>query len=508
LLALATAIWVVPTERASLGFSDAEIAFLFPAPIMRRNLVHFRLLTTLARSLVGALLMTLLSARWSFLGGNAVTHALGWWFVLSALQLHLSAARFTLTRLADLGLGVGGRRILILVAVAAVVAVAVARTPHSLAEAVRASDSDLRPVTAWLAAVAHTAPLSWMLLPFSLVLGPFLAPDGTAFLAALAPAAAVLAVHYFWVVRTALAFEDDTLAQAGRRAARLAAWRAGGGRIHYFPTSARRPPFALAPAGRPEIAFLWKNLLSTWPWLRARPWLAAAAVVAGATVALRTQSAAASVLAALAPLAFVAGVYVLLVGPQFARQDLRSDLAHADMLKTYPLAGWQIVAGQLLAPAAVLTGILWLLLLFVTLAAAPAADNAIWSGPAVRFAAALGLAFLLPLLAALQLLVPNAFALAFPAWFQATRGRGAGPEVLGQRLLFFFAQLVAMTLALAPAALVGAAALLSHLVIGPAPAVVLASSLVLVVLAAEVAAGVWWLGRRFERLDLSAELRS
>ena len=43
-------------QRAALGFSEAEIAFLFPAPITRRGLVHFRLLSVQFRSLTGAAL--------------------------------------------------------------------------------------------------------------------------------------------------------------------------------------------------------------------------------------------------------------------------------------------------------------------------------------------------------------------------------------------------------------------------------------------------------------------
>ena len=35
--------------------------------------------------------------------------------------------------------------------------------------------------------------------------------------------------------------------------------------------------------------------------------------------------------------------------PQLLRQDLRSDLLNADLLKAYPLPGWQIVLGEVLA---------------------------------------------------------------------------------------------------------------------------------------------------------------
>ena len=56
----------------------------------------------------------------------------------------------------------------------------------------------------------------------------------------------------------------------------------------------------------------------------------------------------------------------LLLGPQFLRQDFRQDVPLADILKTYPLRGWQLALGELLAPAAVLTGVQWFLLILVS----------------------------------------------------------------------------------------------------------------------------------------------
>ena len=55
--------------------------------------------------------------------------------------------------------------------------------------------------------------------------------------------------------------------------------------------------------------------------------------------------------------------YTIIVGPQLARQDLRSDLPNADILKTYPIEGWRLALGELLAPTAILTAVLWVELL-------------------------------------------------------------------------------------------------------------------------------------------------
>ena len=51
--------------------------------------------------------------------------------------------------------------------------------------------------------------------------------------------------------------------------------------------------------------------------------------------------------------------YSLLLGPQMLRLDFRHDLPMADILKTFPLRGWQIALGEILAPVAVLAGFQW-----------------------------------------------------------------------------------------------------------------------------------------------------
>ncbi len=53
--------WVIPHERAALTFTEAEVAFLFPAPITRRNLIHFKLVRSQLRILFSALLLTFFS---------------------------------------------------------------------------------------------------------------------------------------------------------------------------------------------------------------------------------------------------------------------------------------------------------------------------------------------------------------------------------------------------------------------------------------------------------------
>ena len=89
---LAALYWLWPRSRAALTFSEAEIAFLFPAPIGRKTLIHFRWFNVQLRILFTSLLLALFSARWSFVPGDAPMRIIGWWLVLSTLDLHAVVA--------------------------------------------------------------------------------------------------------------------------------------------------------------------------------------------------------------------------------------------------------------------------------------------------------------------------------------------------------------------------------------------------------------------------------
>src|ERR1700730_14714920 len=68
--------WLLPHDRAALTFSEAEVAFLFPAPISRRGLGHFKLLRSQAAILFTTLILMLFVNRF---GGKFWIRAAGWW---------------------------------------------------------------------------------------------------------------------------------------------------------------------------------------------------------------------------------------------------------------------------------------------------------------------------------------------------------------------------------------------------------------------------------------------
>jgi len=195
----------------------------------------------------------------------------------------------------------------------------------------------------------------------------------------------------------------------------------------------------------------------------------------------------------------------VLVGPQMVRSDFRQDLPAVDLLKTYPLRGWQMVLGELLAPIVILSVVQWLLLLV-----AIGSASGIPGGDALSLSARIGIGFgvavIAPALNFISLLIPNAAVLLFPSWFQTGKDAPAGIEATGQRLIFMFGQVLAMTLALAPAAgIFFLIFFLGKTYLGFAMSTFFGSILAALILAGEASLGLMLIGKFFERFDLSAE---
>jgi hypothetical protein len=499
LLVIVTLGWVIPRERAALAFTEAEVAFLFPAPISRKGLIHYKLLRSQASILFTTLLLTLVANRW---GGGGWMRVAGWWVLLSTLSLHFLGSSFARTILADRGLTPWPRRLLVLALVLAGAGAVAAWGWNTMpAFDLSTGESLLSATKRYADHFLNSGPAPYLLAPFRVALGPCLAPDGMGFARALGPALLLLGLHYWWVVRSDVAFEEASVEASRKLAEKLSAIRSGAWGSNGQKSKARRPPFELRPRGFPAIALTWKNLIGAGSVVNARFWIILGAMGVGVFVVLGQRGTGPSWLALVAMLSAMLLIWSFLLGPQFLRQDFRQDLPVLGLLKTFPLSGWQIAFGQLLAPAIILTAIQWLLLpgVFLPLAL----DHRPHSAWPDALAGAVGCVLLLPGLNFISLQIPNAAVLLFPAWFSAAKDGAQGIEATGQRLIFMMGQLVVMVLALVPA---GALFALALFVIPVRPVALLAGlGLAAAVLAIEAAGGFWLLGRLFERFDLSRE---
>ena len=497
--------WVIPHGRAALVFTEAEVAFLFPAPVKRQTLIHFKLLKSQVRILFTVLFFTVVFGRFMS-GGAAWIHALGWWVILSTLNLHLMGASFALTMLMEHGISNWKRRVMVL-GLATVVFGGVAVWAH---QTIPAPDVEhmkgASDVGYYVQHAFEAGPLPYLLYPFRVVVRPYLQTDAGSFLWALWPALLLMGLHYLWVVRSNVAFEEASVEASKKMAERVAAVRGGRGQMGVNkPKKKKRPPFKLEPIGLPAVGILWKNLIGAGQAFTLRFWLILAAVVVGVGSATAGNSGAmamvwTTMIGAMA-LMFLGMSFVL--GPQVMRQDFRQDLPMADLLKSYPLQGWQVALGELLAPATILTGVQWLL---ISLCVGTSVTMGKQIPTELRWAIAIGLAIIAPGLNFVTLLIPNAAVLLFPGWFQAGKDAPQGIEATGQRLIFMVGQLVVFSVALAPAAVVFLGVYLAaQFVVGKYLAIPMASAGALVVLALEAWGGLYWLGRLFEKFDVAGD---
>lgn len=457
--------WVLGGGARALGYSAPEVTWLLPAPIPRRALVDFKLLRLQPLLLGNALLWSLLVPAAST--GGSIRRGIGIWVLLGTLAMHRILAGVvrgqyggTRRRGRLLGAIVGG-------------------TLFAVALAVAAGTGDTAG-PAWSGAPLLRA----VLWPASLLVRPVLLTDAGAWLASLPAALALLALHY-GAVHLAEGRAGDraalqALAQLDTTPGAPATDRPGG-----------VPVVALAASGSAAGAIVWKNV--TMLLRRGRllgltaAWLAA---LVGLALVADEHRGGAGILGAFA---LVWGALLLLGGPQFLRNDLRSDLDHLALLKTLPLPAASLVGAEL--RGAILTlgsGVLALLsVAYVALRAAgvipPEFQGAAWvAGGALAVGGVV----------TLVVLVQNAAALLLPGWVRLT-GRTGSASALGANLLGVLLTLAAVGTLLAPVRPV----VRWLLAAGTSWSPVAAGLAVLGLAVAECALVLPLLGRLFERME-------
>jgi ABC-2 type transport system permease protein len=477
--------WILPgSRRPALAFSRAEVQHLFTAPIPRHQLVRYRVLRSQIGALIGSTITTL------FLGPASVAEGamvfLGLVLLMGTVNLHMTGV--SLSRAAQ-----GWRRRLPQAIAATAVLVVIGTVAAHWSELTTAAATG-GSVAAVLNRLSTTGAVSIVLWPFRTLARLPLAHSGTAFLIALPPVLALLAINYLWVLRTDVPFEEAS----AELSEKLDLLRRRGARAVRQPRASTRTPFTLAAQGRPEVAILWKNLISMG---RMLSWVMlvriGAITVFLATMLSRGRSSSASLMT-FAGL-FVAG-FALVLGPQMMRSDLRQDLGALAVLKTWPIRGAALVRGEVLAPALVLTAIVFVALIA---AAATSVQAPFAADIPNRWSLLVAALLVAPGLLLAQMLVHNALAVIFPSWV-SIGARPGGVDVVGQRLLVMVAVMLALVAAVLPAAIVaGAAVGLVYMVTGTS-SVVLAGVLGGATLLVEVWIGSEVIGAILERSDISA----
>ncbi|HEX2451203.1 MAG TPA: putative ABC exporter domain-containing protein, partial [Gemmatimonadales bacterium] len=131
LVGVAAWSWTFGSERRALGFSPAEVTLLFPAPLTRRALLHYKMARLQLVILINVAIWTLLLSRQAGIAGWQRAVAL--WVLLSTIALHRTAAALVRRSLVEHGAAALRRRVVSLtlaaVAIAGVVSGLIAALP-------------------------------------------------------------------------------------------------------------------------------------------------------------------------------------------------------------------------------------------------------------------------------------------------------------------------------------------------------------------------------------------
>ena len=494
LLATAAVAWVWPGGGQPLAFTRAEVQFLFPAPVTRRELVHYRLLRSQLAILFSSAIATLVLRPGSLAIGW--TLMAGLWVVMMTVRLHLMGValrRASLAAHGPSGLARHWLPLAVLVGAAGVLAAAVAGAWPTLRAA--ASGEAVFDALQRLASEGAAGVVLW---PFRALVRLPLSASTAEFWSALPAALALLVVNYAWVLRSDAAFEEASAEQAEQRAARRTAPRA-------VVRGSAATPFALAPDGPPETAILWKNLILVGRYVSLRTALRLLPLIV--VFGLMTRSSQAGGVAAfVGALSLPLAAMAVLLGPQMMRNDLRQDLARLPMLKTWPVRGAALIRGEVLAPTVVVTAVAWLLLLVAAVLGGGLKPG---SREATAFvahrASYLAAAFVVaPAIILSQVVVQNGLAVLFPAWVAVGASRARGIDAMGQRLFMLAGMLLTLVVSLVPGVMAAAAlAFLVYELTGTVP-IVLPALVVALVIAGECWLAIEGLGRILDRTDPSA----
>jgi hypothetical protein len=497
--------WVLPRGNAALDFTQTEVAVLFPAPLSRRTLLHYRLLRAQGPLLFGTLIFWGLSGRmWRGEGAGWTLPA--YWLLFGNIHLHSIGADFVRTRFEGSGRNPWLRRLGISALVLLSLGVSWLLARRSLPPFPVGDALSLGALTNYAQQLAASGPVFFLLEPCRWLVRPFLGSGAADTAIRMLPALGLLVLQYVWIASQIVSFEEASLQRSEQRAKVTEAiaagrWQSAGATIKPVP-----PPFALRPHGLRLVAVLWKNLIAAHAVFRVQNLAGALAVLGLVMLAGRTLGGPKSPVFAISlALVMMATIVLFTVGAHGLSMDLRYDFAMMDVLKAWPVRGWQLLLGEVLTPTVLLTLALWahLGLLGAVLEPQAPGKSLIKSAPAAFLLAA---AMIAPAWNMASCLVLNGFLLLFPSWARPGVQHSQGIEAAGHGILLFLGHFLALAfLSLAPVAVATLFVLLTRKALAVAILAPGAALLYSATLAVELVFLLLMLGDLVERLDISDE---
>ena len=490
-------IWVFGGDMTALAFSEAEVALLLTAPVSRRTLVVYKLVRSQLVILVNVAIWVFLLRRGST-ALPAAFSAVAVWALFTTINLHrMGQALMRASRVEYRAAGQRRRwmlRTVASVALSTFVVILVVE-PLRAVEAPTAADplAFLRGILTFF----QSPGVRTVLAPFHLVTAPSFARSVDAWVAAMPPALAIVALHALWVLRTDAAFEEAAALASAEQAKRIDAIRSRRSMSLAAPSVKGTGTIALAPTGLPVVAILWKNAIAIRRTVKPGALIRVPAVLIIFAGVFGWKSGDLPVAIALS--AGVMGLLVPIFGIPVLRNDLRSDMMHLPLLKSLPLAGGDLVLAEVASSAMPMIVAQLVLFAIAASAFASSARPAPFSS-GVGTGIAIGAPFALVAVNAAICTIVNGSAVLFPAWVRLGPSGAGGVEMIGQTMLSMIVLLVVFILMLLIPVAFGTAAwyLLASSEIAAAVAAALLGS---IALAAESYGMILALGLAFERAE-------
>lgn len=507
LLGYVVILWLLPGGGPALDFTQAEIAFFFPAPLTRRSLLHFRLLKMQGPMLMSAGMLWLFSGRSlnSSADGGRGWPLIGWWLLLTNIQLQIMLVAFARAKLAGGGRTDWSRRLVVLGALGVIIVLSYIWARSTWPAFPGPGDRSFQTVMEYARAVTNTGPLFWVLLPFRFIAGPMLAGGRDDLLARALPAAGILLLQYVWLSQHVAGFEDASIARSEKRATAIRAVQAGQWYAAQGVTAGASDPFRLGAKGSKAVAIFWKNLVAARVLFSFGFWFVLLGVVA--VVGTVGSMVPGGIVATKICGGVCMGVFIMtaVMGANVFPLDLRHDYPMLDVMKTYPMRGWELLLGEIMAPAALFTVLQWSCLAlsqFFLRDSGPFASHAALKGPVL----ALTVAAFVPCWNLLAFLVNNGIHLVFPAWARPGPQMGQGMDVMGQQILMMLGQILAMfVFCLVPGAVCAMFVFIAKRWLGVPQLILGVGCIAIPLIVIELGAALAMLGDYLERLDVSEE---
>jgi ABC-2 type transport system permease protein len=492
-LAMIVLVWALPEQSAGLTFSEAEIQFLFPAPITRRQLLLYKTLRAQPQIFISAALMTLFLFR----GAKFI----GLWACFIVLSIYFTFVALARARLKLLGIGFVVR-LPVVAAIAAGLAYLLWRAIdlQAFRGMARLSPGRLPDLPALFHGPVADA-LLYVPRLFSHAAVPLSVPQlllscGILFAAAL--------LTFELAARMNIAFEEASIHASQKSAARRARMQEQRiGKVVTFPRIP--PPFRIPPRARPEVAIYWKNVTAG---LRiSSPWLLIMIACALYFLGQSFYSSEPAVRVLVGILALMLAAMFPFLGSSVFTQDMRLDLPRIELLKSYPIAGERLVAAEIACPLTFVAAVELMMLSVAAIILRAAELPATMDFLATPQFVVVALLLATPICAA-QLLIRNAVPILLPGWAMRAPDEQRGFIVMGQRLLMVIGNLLVLLFVLLPAACIVVPGLLmaTFWFGGSMQVVALTTVLGAALLFFEVWLGIRFLGRQFEKIDVTNEL--